>query len=631
MRPTAPTALKPLARLGHTAFLHDGGLLNLALSADGRTLRTLAHHGLEAIITDWDAEDGSQRAQSRMRRRERFARCAGAMSSTGALVACADAPRDGRRFCVDLWTPNADGKTLRIEPPGDAEAIGELAFTADGAGLLRAHLAGVERWRVATGELDWRVEVPALGPVWPGSTLARNGARFVSAFAHEGASRVELRDVLDARLVSAFTLDLRDARRLCLSRDGRRLAARTAPETVTVFDLENGATLARLTLPAVTQATPSDGLPELGAWAFTPDGEALLIAVRTHYRTPSVLTRYELPEGRVRWRSTGPFAWGFDFCPRGTCVLAAGGRRVRRLALDTGAPRSENLAPHAEARQLAVTADGRRAVTVSDAQAHSDRLASLWDVASGRVVRELAASELAASDDGGVIALDGDPVALLDPHAATLRTIAPGPVTALGLAPDGGALMTVSSIDDYRGRVVTRYATDTGLELRCDRYYGQTTALDSVALSPDGRRVATTALGASVVHLRQRDDLTARAPLKGHRKHPTCIRFSPDGHALASGDPSGRVIVWDVEGAAMRATHELGAPVRAIAFAPGGAVLAVTGGPTITLLSVADGAVTARLAVEHGGACALAFAADGRLFVAHADTTLGVYDATALA
>jgi hypothetical protein len=66
-------------------------MLNLARSPDGRTLRTLAHHGLEAIVTDWSAADGQRLSQARLRRRERVARSGGALAAEGRLfVAHAD-------------------------------------------------------------------------------------------------------------------------------------------------------------------------------------------------------------------------------------------------------------------------------------------------------------------------------------------------------------------------------------------------------------------------------------------------------------------------------------------------------------------------------------------------------------
>ncbi len=628
MSTNALSPLKPLARLGGTSFLHDGGLLNLSPSPDGRTLHTLCHDGPAVVFTSWSADDGRKLSASRLRRKERFAQSAGAIAASGALVACTDRRGDGRRFCVDLWAPGDARPKRRIEPEGAAESPGDLEFTPDGAGLLRSQAAGVERWDVSTGELVWSVAVPPLGAHWAASALAPGGAHVVAVRPTE--QRVELRRIDDGGVVRSLSLDVGPSRRFCLSRDGRRLAARTDLSTVTVFDLEAGSVLARLTLPAVTQVPTPDGLPELGAWTFSPDGGALLVAVRTHYRTPAVVTMYELPSGVVRWQSTGPGAWGFRFCPTGARVFAVGGRRVRRLDLDTGAPLVGEMLPAAEALRLVVTADGRRVVTISDAQAHSDRHAHLWDVASGRVLRELAASELAASADGAVVALDGLPVTVLDPHRSDVRAVAPGPVGALAVSPDGATVVTVTSSGDYRSRTLTQRATDTGVQRSAATYHGRTTAIDAITLSPDGRSAATAALGAGVVHLRRLDDLTDRTPLTGHRRLPTCLCFAPDGLTLASGDPKGRVILWDVRAATARATIELGGPVRSLAFVPGGAALAATHGPAITLLAVADGAVVARLDPGDSEARALAFAADGRLFVAHADTTLGVYEVAAV-
>jgi RNA polymerase sigma factor (sigma-70 family) len=151
----------------------------------------------------------------------------------------------------------------------------------------------------------------------------------------------------------------------------------------------------------------------------------------------------------------------------------------------------------------------------------------------------------------------------------------------------------------------------------------------AVALSPDGRRLATACLD----HTVRVWDLAARKevgqvpginPRGFHTAFSSEAAFSPDGKrlALASG---GRVLVRDV--ATGQPCHDF--PDQGVsgvvAFAPDGKTLA-TGGDAVRLWDPLTGRLKARLTGQPGESYGLAFSPDGRLLAsASRDLSIGLW------
>ncbi len=101
----------------------------------------------------------------------------------------------------------------------------------------------------------------------------------------------------------------------------------------------------------------------------------------------------------------------------------------------------------------------------------------------------------------------------------------------------------------------------------------------SLAISPDGRKLAVAAARSPLVSLW---DLRAGAQhvlLRGHVDRVHVLVFSPDGSLLATGSEDRTVRLWDVEtGAESLGLHGPAARVRCLAFSPDGKNLASAGG-----------------------------------------------------
>jgi WD40 repeat protein len=203
--------------------------------------------------------------------------------------------------------------------------------------------------------------------------------------------------------------------------------------------------------------------------------------------------------------------------PLGLCALGAGprppaGEKVpERPRVDAA---GEPLPPGAVARlgtprlrhgatlmSVALSPDGRRAASTG-----TDRSAYVWEIPSGRLVREVAPDKsgshvckVAFSPDGKRLALGTDPEVLL--------------------------------WDLATGKVVRRWA--------------QPFQMWSVAFSPDGKVLAW-GTGDSKVRLADLDGENVRE-LNGHEGRVFGLSFSPDGKRLASGGWEDRkVVLWEI-------------------------------------------------------------------------------------
>jgi WD40 repeat protein len=212
----------------------------------------------------------------------------------------------------------------------------------------------------------------------------------------------------------------------------------------------------------------------------------------------------------------------------GAVVVSAGvDWTVRLWQLGSGKPAERELNGHTgPVVALALTPDGRTLVTGS-----ADRTVRLWDVPSGKCL-----------------------------HVFTCRR----PVRSLALSADGRVLLAGGAGNAQRWDVPRRreLAVPAGLG-----------PADGVALTSDGRTAAV--LGRGRVVLWDVGGGAARPPLREVEGTPLALAFTRDGRTLAVGCADRKVRIYDVVTGHLRAElAEHGAQVRAVAFAPDGALLA---------------------------------------------------------
>src|SRR5262249_22476100 len=113
------------------------------------------------------------------------------------------------------------------------------------------------------------------------------------------------------------------------------------------------------------------------------------------------------------------------------------------------------------------------------------------------------------------------------------------------------------------------------------------------------------------------------------------VAWSPDGKALAAGGDSASLLLYDVQASKLAARWDMkdGSGVRALAFAPGGKMLAAAGSDAdpskVILWDVARRQAVAELTEEKLGVSSLGFTADGKTLISGLHDRVSLWDVDA--
>ncbi len=437
--------------------------------------------------------------------------------------------------------------------------IWAVAFFPDGKRLVAATKTGkILLWSVPEGK---SLGVLATGPRLFNIAVSPDGKLVAGTGA---GGKVRLWDVKQRKLRATLPGHRGTSTGVAFSSHGRLLATSGTDGHVRLWDLQTGKELAALKQPG----------RQVWAVAFSPD--ARLLAAVSWKGAPSTVSLWDVKTRRETARMTGHLGPAFTvtFSPDGKEVATGGVDKTVRLWSVAKKAQVARLVHHTGDVTSVVYA--RRGPFLISASV--DRSVALWlrpaelVIASHRAHRNHIWS-VAASPDGLRIATgswDGE---------ARLWEVRPSgrvkmmyaernPLFALRYTPNGDFLLAVSGND------VRIFGPLLGTQVGTLR--GHTNTIHEVAVSPNGRWVATASSDATA-RIWQLVSHTSHAVLKGHRGRVADLQFSPDGRLLATVGSDHLVRLWTVpEGKPAGVLKGHQASLDAVAFSQDGKRLAST-------------------------------------------------------
>jgi eukaryotic-like serine/threonine-protein kinase len=549
--------------------------IDLSISPDGKQIATGSWGGLAVL---WDFTTGKE--LHRLLQPSRVTRVQ--FSPDGKTLLSASG--DGKLYLWDV----ASGK-LRTSWLAHAERIRVIAFLPDGKRILSGgYDKTVKAWDVDTQKELYRCEGHS---AWvQGLAVAKNAEWFLS-----GADDIRKWDAKTGKLLQNYGApDMYGVTGLSLSPDDSLVASSAYDWTVRIWGVRTGRELYRFTGQkgwVLDVAFAPDGQNVLcTSGGHSEDKRGFLTVedyalrrwkVPTSVPAPAVFSSHTGPISALATTPDGKLALSASGLPKGDKKVVAwsmaDGKAVRVFQPDadplpaSGAPGEEQ----GEYVSVAVSPDGKLAFTATSSGA-----GVLWDIGTGAEVRRFVGHRggmtagVFTPDGKQVVTAGGDKsIRIWDMATAKEVKQIPDQVgTVRGIAISGDGTRLIAAGDD-NSLTVWDLATGKSTQTWKSPYMAGS---HRVALSKDGK-LAVSAGEKVVVWDVETGKLVKTLEYFG--KDAVSVTLSPDGRRVASGALGGRVYLWDLESGDLLTTlADQKGPVQAVAFSPTGRYLLTAGG-----------------------------------------------------
>ncbi|OWK36054.1 sigma-70 family RNA polymerase sigma factor [Fimbriiglobus ruber] len=331
---------------------------------------------------------------------------------------------------------------------------------------------------------------------------------------------------------------------IALSPDGRTLATTShasngGEHTLRLWETATGKPLARPDAPD----------HDIGDLAFSPDGRLAITS------EGGVTRLWDTSSGKQvrRWKGGRPAV----FTPDGRFIVCDGPKAIQVLDATDGKV-IRQFSPYGSPygiRCLALSRDGATLATT-----WYDKHISLWDMETGQMLHDLVSPKatfyyrLVFSPDGSTLAsVTNHVVVLWDTKTGkSVREIpSEGNIGDAVFSPDGKLLVyATSTVENNRGVSYLRFheiATAKEVRLvRCsDRDQDR---CDCLTFSPDGRTVIGGSQHGNECIVWEVATGGVRHRFRGHQAPITSVAVSPDGRTIASGSVDTTALMWDATG-----------------------------------------------------------------------------------
>ena len=443
--------------------------------------------------------------------------------------------------------------------------------------------------------------------------VSRDGKRLASSDYRLGSWGVTVWDMETGKLLVSLKHS-GPVRAVAFNADGTRLACggniankHDKPADLKVWDLETGKVIFEL----------EGHVPGVAGVCYSPDGKKIASLAGNLYGKSAELKEWDARTGKeilnfqrpaVAGGFGGGIVGGLAYSPDGKRIAAGMAQMLNVWDAETGKAVLSFRAHQHVITSLAYSPDGKRIATTSP---ESDM--KVWDAETGKELLGIpndGGEGIAFSPDGKRIASpNGQLVKVWDALTGKeVRSFKTGASVGIAFSHDGkrlavaaGGTVRTWEIDKRREGVLTFAAGKAGLS--------------SMALSPDGQRIATaSALLDPTVKVWDTQTGKLVFNLKGHKDFASNLAFSRDGKILASASRDGTTRIWDMKTGDNKRTLKSGFRQHGVvALGPNGDLLATNeDDKTMTVWDLQSGKPTLTLPAATECVLSLAFSSDGK-------------------